>query len=141
MLQHPYQPETIPNEFGTHFVSEILEELSQLLEIKIQHASLKHPQTIGVVERAHGTVTRSLKTTSNPTFTNWHSYLNLVTFIHNTSCHATTGSTLTFLIHERAPTKLFDLLFYGSCMQCRISTRRDVEETPKCRGEFGTILE
>ena len=53
MFQHSYIPQEILSDLGTQFVSDLFHELNQLLEIKVSHASLKHPQTIGVVEMAH----------------------------------------------------------------------------------------
>ena len=52
-FRHSYFPKTILSYLGTTFVSELMHELTKLLEIKLEHASLKHPQTVGVVERSH----------------------------------------------------------------------------------------
>ena len=95
MFNHSYIPKEVMSGLGTHFVSELLHELTQLLEIKISHASLKHPQTIGVVERSHAALARILKLNSNQTFTNWHKYVPLATFIHNTSYHTSIGCSPT----------------------------------------------
>ena len=117
MFQHSYIPQEIQTDLGTQFVSELFHELTTFLEIKILHASLKHPQTIGVVERAHAALTRILKLNSNQTFTIWHKYLNLATFIHNTSYHTSIGCAPTVLFHGRDPTKPLDLRFYSDCIQ------------------------
>ena len=53
-FQHSYIPQTILSDLGTNFTSELMSELASLLEVKLKHASLKHPQTIGAVERTHG---------------------------------------------------------------------------------------
>ena len=50
-FQHSYIPTKILSDLGSSFVAELIHELSQLLEIQLEHVSLKHPQTIGVVER------------------------------------------------------------------------------------------
>ena len=42
---------------------------TEILEMKLSHASLKDPQTIGVVERAHAAVLINLKLNRNQTFT------------------------------------------------------------------------
>ena len=52
-FQHRYTNQEIRTDLGTQFVSFLLHELTTFLEIKIFHASLKHPQTIRVVERLH----------------------------------------------------------------------------------------
>ena len=117
MLQHSQKPLEMQTDLGTQFVSESFHELTILLEIKISHASLKHPQTIGVVETAHAALTRILKLNSTQTFTNWHKYLNLATFIHNTSYHTSIGCAPTVIFHWRDPTKPLDLRFYSNCIQ------------------------
>ena len=55
-FQHNYIPHTIFSDLGTNinFTSELISELKSLLEVKLKHASLKHPQTIGAVERSNG---------------------------------------------------------------------------------------
>ena len=85
MFNHSYIPKELMSDLGTQFVSKLLHELTKLLEIKISHASLKHPQTIGVVERSRATLARILRLNSNQAFTNWHKYVPLAIFIHNTS--------------------------------------------------------
>ena len=117
LFNHSYIPKEIMSDLGTQFVSELLHELTQLPEIKISHASLKHPQTIGVVERSPAAVARILKLNSNQSFTNWHKYVPLATFIHNTSYHTSIGCSPTVLFHGREPMKPLDLRFYSSCIQ------------------------
>ena len=117
MLQHSYIPREILSDLGTQFVSDLFHELTQLLEIKISQASLKHPQTIGVVEKAHAALTRFLKLNSNQTFIGWHKYLNLATFIHNTSYPTSIGSAPTVFFHGRDPVKAMDIRFYSNCSQ------------------------
>ena len=60
-FQHSYIPTKILSDLGTSFVAELIHELSKLLEIQLEHASLKHPQTIGVVERSHAALKRISK--------------------------------------------------------------------------------
>ena len=45
-FRHSDLPKTILSDLGTSFVSELLPELTKLLEIQLEHASLKHPQTV-----------------------------------------------------------------------------------------------
>ena len=102
---------------GAQFVSELLQELTNLLEIKTSNASLKHPQTIGVVERSHAAVAHILKLNSNQAFENWHKYALLAIFNHNTSYHTSIGCSPTVLFHGREPMKPLDLWFYSNCIQ------------------------
>ena len=102
-FQHSYIPQEILPDLGRPFVSDLFHELTQLLKIRISHASLKHPQKIGVIERAHATLTRFLKLNSNQRFTNLNKCLNLASFIHNTSFDTSIGCTPTAVYHGRDP--------------------------------------
>ena len=84
-FQHSYIPHTIISDLGTNLVAELMHELAKLLEIKIGHATLKHAESVGVVERAHGALKRILKLNTNEQWSNWHKYVHLATYIHNTS--------------------------------------------------------
>ena len=98
-------------DLGTSFVAKLLHELTDLLEIKLKHASLKHPQTIGVVERSHSALKRILKLNTDEKWTTWYKYTDLATFIHNTSYHSSIGCTPSSLFHGREPMKPIDLRF------------------------------
>ena len=110
-FNHSYLPRTIVSDLGSTFVSELMHELTQLLDIELKHASLKHPQTIGVVERSHGPLKRILKINSKEPWNDWHKYVPLATFIHNTSYHNSIGCCPTTLFHSREPVKPIDLRF------------------------------
>ena len=109
-FQHSYIPTKVLSDLGTSFVASLIHELANLLEIKIDHASLKHPQTIGVVERSHAALKRILKLNTNESWT-WYKYVDLATFIHNTSYHSSIGCTPSSLFHGREPIKPIDLRF------------------------------
>ena len=117
MFQHSYIPQGILSDLGTQFVSDLFHELTQLLEIKISQVSLKHPQTIGVVEGAHAALTRNFKLNSNQQFTNWYKFLNLPTFIHNTSYQTPIGCAPPVILHERDSKKPMDIGSYSNCIQ------------------------
>ena len=69
---HSYIPHTILSDLGTNFTSSLMHELTDLLEVKLKHATLKHPQTVGVVERAHGALKRILRLNTNQEWNDWH---------------------------------------------------------------------
>ena len=110
-FQHSYIPTNILSDFGTSFVAKLLHELTNLLEIKLQHASLSHPQTIGVVERSHSASKRILKLNTDDKWTTWYNYVDLATFIHNTSFDSSIGCTPSSFFHGREPIKPIDLRF------------------------------
>ena len=57
-FRHSSLPKTILSDLGASFVSDLLHELTKLLEIQLEHASLKHPQKVGVGERSHSALKR-----------------------------------------------------------------------------------
>ena len=82
-----------------------MSESANLLEVKLKHASLKHPQTIGAVERSHGPLKRILKLNTEEQWKDLHKYVPLATFIHNTSYHSATNCCPSTLFHGREPIK------------------------------------
>ena len=116
-FNHSYVPETIVSDLGTSFTSSLMDELTKLLEVKLKHASLKHPQTIGAVESSHGPLKRILKLNTDKQWKDWHKYVPLATFIHNTSYHTSIGCCPTALFHGREPVKSLDLRFARKAME------------------------
>ena len=112
-----YLPTTNLSDLGTSFVSELLHELTKLLEIQIEHASLKHPQTVGVVERSDSALKRILKLNTNEQWNDWFKYVQLATFIHNTSHHSAIDCSPTVVFHRREPIKPLDLRFNNTLIE------------------------
>ena len=110
-FRHSYIPEKILSDLGTGFTSKLFHELTKLLDIELQHASLKHPQTVGVVERSLASLKRIIKIHTDEVWTDWYKYVDLTCFIHNTSFHLSIGCTPSQLFHRRLPTKPIDLRF------------------------------
>ena len=110
-FQHSYIPTKILSDLGTSFVAELIHELAKLIEIQLEHVSLKHPQTIGVVERSHATLKRLSKLNTDEKWTTWYRYVDLATFIDNTSYHSSIGCTPSSLFHGRELNKPTDLRF------------------------------
>ena len=110
-LKHSYIPKTILADLGTGFTSKLMHELTNMLELKLNHASLKHAQTVGVVERAHSAFKRILKINSTSAWSNWHKFVDIATFVHNTSYHVSIGTTPSSIFRGREPLKPIDLRF------------------------------
>ena len=88
-----------------------------MLEIQLDHARLKHPQTVGVVERSHSALKRILKLNTNEQWNDWFKYVQLATFIHNTSYHSAIGCSPTVLFPGREPIKPIDLRFNNTLIE------------------------
>ena len=53
MTKHAYLPTTLISYKGTVFTSHIIKEVAGVLGITVKHATTKHAQTIGLLERSH----------------------------------------------------------------------------------------
>ena len=112
-----YLPKTILFDLGTSFVSELLHQLTKLLEILLEHASLKHPRTVGVFERPHSALKRILKLNTNEKWNVGFKYGQLAIFIHNTSYHSAINCNPTVPFHGREPIKPLDLRFKNTLIE------------------------
>ena len=72
MTRHAYLPTLIIADKGSVFVSEVIHEVAEILGLNLKHATTKHAQTIGVLERAHATIKTSLKLASGEYRKQWH---------------------------------------------------------------------
>ena len=108
----------------------MLEELSTLLEFKIEHATVKHAQTIGALERSHGPLKRYLRIYENQLPRDWHKYLDLAVFQHKTSYHSTLACPPTLIFHGRIPQNPLDLRFSNKNIyhqQCQYDYISDIQ--------------
>ena len=62
--RHAYFHTLIIADKGSVFVSQVINEVSEILGISLKHATTKHAKSIGVLERAHATIKTSLKIAS-----------------------------------------------------------------------------
>ena len=110
-LKHTYIPITILTDKGTQFTSNLMKEATDLLDIDLKHATVKHPQTIGLLERAHAGLKKTLKIYENNQHKDWHKYINYAVFAHNTAWNPNTKTTPSDLFHGFAPNKPIDIRF------------------------------
>ena len=119
-FQYSYLPSTLLSDLGTNFTSKLVAELTRLLEVKLKHATLKHPQTIGVVERSHAALKRILNLNSNEQWNDWHKYVPLATFIHNTSYHSSIiVARQLYFMDVNLPNPLISVFPHEQCEQLK----------------------
>ena len=63
--QHCYIPDTILSDLGSVFLSKLFKELTVIPQIQLNQATLKQPQTIGLLERSHAVLKKNLKVNIN----------------------------------------------------------------------------
>ena len=85
MTGHCYLPTVILTDEGSQFWSEVVNQIAQTLDIRISHASTKHAQTIGILERTHASLRTSLKISTGEQRSMWHKYVQIAVMNYNTS--------------------------------------------------------
>ena len=53
MTKHAYLPTTLISDIGTTFMSHAIKEVAGVIGVTLKHATTKHAQTIGLLERPH----------------------------------------------------------------------------------------
>ena len=61
ITKHAYLSTTLISDKGTAFISHVNEEVAGVLGITLKHATTKHAQTIGLLERSHASIKQVLK--------------------------------------------------------------------------------
>ena len=83
MTRHAYLPTLILSDKGSQFGSEVVAEITRILEIPISHASTKHAQTIGILEITHASIKRALKISTGERRSMWHKYVQIAVMNYN----------------------------------------------------------
>ena len=109
MAKHAYLPTTLISDKGTAFISHVIKEVAGVLGITLKHATTKHAQTIGLLERSHASIKQALKTETGERRSLWHKYNNIAVLNYNTSYHTSIGCELSRVFHGRTPYNVLDL--------------------------------
>ena len=108
LCKHTYLPTTIITDLGTQFNAQVTHEIVAVLGIEMKHATMKHAQTIGLLERTHASVKTHLKAATGEFRNNWHKYLPLAVLNHNTTYHASLCCEPSRVFHGRIPHNILD---------------------------------
>ena len=108
MTRHAYLPTLFITDKGSVFVSQVIKEVAEILGINLKHATTKYAQTIGVLERAYGTIKTSLKMASSGYRKQWHKYLPIAILNFNTTYHSSIDCEPSRVFHGRVPRKILD---------------------------------
>ena len=109
MTRHCYLPTVILTDKGSQFRSELVNQIAQTLDIRISHASTKHAQTIGILERTHASLKTSLKISTGERRSMWHKYVQIAVMNYKTSYHESLGCEPTTVFHGRIPYNILDI--------------------------------
>ena len=84
MTKHAYLPTTIISDRGSVFMSQVIKVVAEVLGITLQHATSKHAQTIGMLERTHASLKKTLKIETGEKRSMWNKYVDIAVLIYNT---------------------------------------------------------
>ena len=93
-------------------------EIMRTAGIQIEHATVKHAQTIGMVERSHQRQKLILKINVAADSPQWDKCVNLAVMAHNTTYHQALKCTPSEVFHGRVPFNALELKF-SNPLQCR----------------------
>ena len=101
MTRHVDLPTLILSDKGSQFRSEVVAEITQILEMYISNASTKHAQTIGIMERTQASFKTALKISTGERRSMWHKYVQFAVVNYNTTYYETLGSEPSTVFHGR----------------------------------------
>ena len=109
MTKHAYLPTTLISDKGTAFMSHVIKEVAGVLGITLNHATTKHAQTIGLLERSHMSIKQALKSETGERRSLWHKYVSIAVLKYNTPYHTSIGCEPSRVFHGRIPYNNLDL--------------------------------
>ena len=69
----------------------------------LKHATTKHSQAIGILERSNASMKQALKIEPGERRSSWHLYVNIAVLNYNTSYHASIGCEPSRVFYGRIP--------------------------------------
>ena len=108
LCKHTYLPTTIITDLGTQINAQVTHENTPVLDVGLKHATMKHAQTIGLLERTHASVKTQLKAATVECRHNWYKILSLAVLNHNTIYHASLDCEPSRVFHGRIPHNKLD---------------------------------
>ena len=128
MTKHAYLPTTLISDKGTAFMSHVIKEVAGVLGITLKHATTKHAQTIGLLERSHMSIKQALKIETGDRRSFWHKYVSIAILHYNTSYHKSIGCEPSRVFHGRIPYKILDLKLGIRPQQQPIPTSQNAQD-------------
>ena len=109
MTKHAYLPTTLISDKGTAFMSLVIKEVAGVLGFTLKHATTKHAQANGLLERFHMSIKQALKIETGEWRSFWHKYISIAVLHYNTSYHKNIGCEPSRVFHGRILYNILDL--------------------------------
>ena len=108
MTKHAYLPTTLILDKSTASMSHVIEVVATVLGITLKHATSKHAQTIGLLDRSHASIKQALKLETGERRSLWHKYVTVAVLNYNTSYHASIGCQPSRVFYGHIPYNTFE---------------------------------
>ena len=109
ITNHAYLPTTLISDKGTAFRSHVIKEVAGVLGITLKHATTKHAQISGLLDRSHASIKQALKIETGKRRSLWHRYVNIAVLNSNTSYHTSIGCEPCRVFHGRIAYNVLDI--------------------------------
>ena len=90
-------------------MSHVIKEGAVVPDITLKHATTKHAQTIGLLERSQASIKQALKIETGERRSLWHKYINIAVLNYNTSYHTSIACVPSLVFHGRILYNVLDL--------------------------------
>ena len=105
MIKNGFSPTMLIWDRSSAFVSHIIKDFG----ITLKHATTKHAQTIGLLERSHASIKQPWKKKTGDRKSLWQKNVSVAVLNYNTSYHACTGCEPSRVFHGRMPYNVLDM--------------------------------
>ena len=109
MKNHAYLPTTFISDRGSSFVPHVITEVASVPGITLRHATTKHAEAIGMLDRSHASMKRALKIGTGEQRSLWHKYVSIAVLNYNTSYHTGIGCEPCCIFHRPTPYNILDI--------------------------------
>ena len=92
-------------------MSEVTPDTTGVLGIQLRHATTKHAQSIGTLERCHASLKEALKFSTGDRRTIWHHFVPIATPNYNTINHSAMECEPSKMFHGSVPYNVLDQNF------------------------------
>ena len=83
--------------------------MAGVLGITLKHATTKHAQTFGLLDRSQASIKQALKIETGEQRSWWLKYVSIAVLNYNTSYHGSIGCEPSRVFHGRVPYNILDL--------------------------------
>ena len=128
MTKHAYLPTTLISDKSTAFMSHLIKVVAGVLGITLKHATTKHAQKNGLLERFHASIKQALKIETGERRSVLQKYLSNGVLNYNTSYHTSIDCQPSRDFQGRIPYILLDLKLENRPQQQPVPTSQFAQD-------------